>query len=117
MTCDPLTKSERLCAFSDIPDGAAHEVIATIQGSCESLILLRRGESVAAFLNICPHAGRRLDWAPGRFIIDQGFLVCASHGACFSVPDGLCISGPCRGQTLTELPIQVRDGNVFLAAS
>lgn len=78
-------------------------------------MLLRRGDRAAAFLNTCPHAGRRLDWAPGRFLLDQGFLVCAAHGACFAVPEGRCVSGPCRGQSLTAVAIEVRDGDVHLA--
>jgi nitrite reductase/ring-hydroxylating ferredoxin subunit len=112
VTCDPLTKTERLCALSDVPEGGAHEVVATVHGAGESLILLRRGEEVAAFLNVCPHAGRRLDWAPGRFLFEQGLLVCAAHGASFSVPDGRCVSGPCRGQSLTAVRVRVDAGEV-----
>jgi nitrite reductase/ring-hydroxylating ferredoxin subunit len=112
VTCDPLTKTERLCALSDVPEGGAHEVVATVHGAGESLILLRRGEEVAAFLNVCPHAGRRLDWAPGRFLFEQGLLVCAAHGASFSVPDGRCVSGPCRGQSLTAVRVRVDSGEV-----
>jgi nitrite reductase/ring-hydroxylating ferredoxin subunit len=104
-----------LCGLEEVPEAGAHEVVATVNGASESLILMRRGDAIAAFLNICPHAGRRLDWAPGRFLFDQGFLVCAAHGACFSVPDGRCVSGPCRGQSLTGVPILVRDTGVFLA--
>jgi nitrite reductase/ring-hydroxylating ferredoxin subunit len=112
VTCDPLTKTERLCALSDVPEGGAHEVVATVHGASESLILLRRGDEVAAFLNVCPHAGRRLDWAPGRFLFEQGLLVCAAHGASFSVPEGRCVSGPCRGQSLTAVQVRVDAGEV-----
>lgn len=87
--------------------------MALIDDAPESLIVLRRDDVVRAFLNVCPHAGRRLDWAPGRFLIDDVFLVCAAHGACFSVPDGVCVSGPCRGQSLAEVPVVVRDGDVY----
>jgi nitrite reductase/ring-hydroxylating ferredoxin subunit len=104
-----------LCAFSDVADGGALEVVAQVDGASESLLLLRRGDVVAAFHNICPHAGRRLDWAPGRFLFDQGLLICAAHGACFSVPDGLCVAGPCRGQSLAPVAIEVRAGEIFLA--
>jgi nitrite reductase/ring-hydroxylating ferredoxin subunit len=110
----PLTNSERLCALHDIPDGGAQELVTTFEHGPESVLLLRRGEEVRAFLNVCPHAGRRLDWAPGRFLFDAGLLVCAAHGACFSVPDGRCVSGPCRGQSLTAVAIEVREGAVFL---
>ena len=88
--------------------------MAHLDGAPESLIVLRRDAAVRVFHNVCPHAGRRLDWAPGRFLIDDVFLVCAAHGACFSVPDGVCVSGPCRGQSLSEVPAEVREGEVFV---
>lgn len=115
VTGDALTKPERLCMLADIPDAGAREVVTCLDDIPESLILLRQGDRVEAFLNICPHAGRRLDWAPGLFLIDEGFLVCAAHGACFSLPDGRCVSGPCRGQALTGVAVEVREGEVFLA--
>ena len=100
--------------MAEVANGGAHEANATIDGMPESLIVLRRDDAVRVFFNTCPHAGRRLDWAPGRFLIDQGFLVCAAHGACFSMSDGLCVSGPCRGQSLAEVPSEVREGQVFV---
>ena len=103
-----------MCAITDVTNGGAHEVVAHVDGVAESLIVLRRDDEVRVFFNVCPHAGRRLDWAPGRFLIDQAFLVCAAHGACFSVPDGVCVSGPCRGQSLGEVPVEVRDGQLFV---
>ena len=34
-----------------------------------------------AWLNLCPHAGRRLDWAPGRFLRSKaGDLVFFTNG-------------------------------------
>jgi nitrite reductase/ring-hydroxylating ferredoxin subunit len=106
-----------LSALDRIPDGGAAEVEANVQGVAESLILVREGGRVAAFLNVCPHAGRRLDWAPGRFLIDQGRLVCAAHGATFERMSGECVAGPCRGQSLREVAVEVRDGQVWLAGA
>lgn len=76
------------------------------------LILTRAGIIVKAYRNQCPHAGRPLDWAPGRFLIDQGRLVCAAHGATFSLPDGVCVAGPCRGEALAEVTVEVIEGRV-----
>lgn len=115
MTDAALTKSQRLCAIADVPDGGAHAVQATIDGVPEALLLLRRAERIEAYHNICPHAGRRLDWAPGRFLFESGLLVCAAHGASFTVPDGQCVAGPCRGQNLTPVPIALAGGDVYLA--
>lgn len=106
--------AQSLATIAGIPDGGACEVEAEVDGVAESLILTRRGEQVAAFLNICPHAGRRLDWAPGQFLFDRGHLVCAVHAATFELPSGECINGPCRGASLRAVATEVRDGQVWL---
>lgn len=106
----------RLSALNDIADGGFAEVEAMIDGDAESLILYRLGDEVRAWLNVCPHAGRRLDWAPGQFLKSKdGYLVCAAHGASFELDRGDCIAGPCRGDALRAVQVQVRDGEVRLA--
>ncbi|HMM24026.1 Rieske (2Fe-2S) protein [Pseudoxanthomonas mexicana] len=106
----------RLSALNDIADGGFAEVEATIDGDAESLVLYRLGEEVRAWLNVCPHAGRRLDWAPGQFLKSKdGHLVCAAHGASFELDRGDCVAGPCRGDALRAVQVQVRDGEVWLA--
>jgi nitrite reductase/ring-hydroxylating ferredoxin subunit len=107
--------SDPLCRIEQIADGGALEVQAAIDGQLESLVLLRAGAVVRGFHNVCPHAGRLLNWAPGRFLIEDGAVVCAAHGAMFRIPDGTCISGPCRGQTLREVALRIDGGAVFLA--
>ena len=106
----------RLSALNDIADGGFAEVEAMIDGDAESLVLYRLGDEVRAWLNVCPHAGRRLDWAPGQFLKSKdGYLVCAAHGASFELDRGDCIAGPCRGDALRAVQVQVRDGEVWLA--
>jgi nitrite reductase/ring-hydroxylating ferredoxin subunit len=111
---DRPTRSPRLIEIADIPDGGACEVEALVDGIEESLILLRSGDRAVAFLNVCPHAGRRLDWAPGRFLIDQDRLVCAVHGASFERMTGVCVGGPCRGNALRPIAVVERDGWLLL---
>lgn len=103
-------------ALDHISDGGFAEIEAVVAGDAESLILFREGDAVRAWFNICPHAGRRLDWAPGQFLKSKdGLLVCAAHGASFELGDGECVAGPCRGQALRAVAVVVRDGVVFLA--
>jgi nitrite reductase/ring-hydroxylating ferredoxin subunit len=106
----PLTTLDRL------EDGALAEAEAVVAGDAESLILHRSGDAVRAWLNICPHAGRRLDWAPGQFLRDrEGRLVCAAHGAAFELERGECIAGPCRGASLRAVAVRVDErGDVLL---
>lgn len=107
-----------LALVSAIEDGGFAEAEATVDDSPESLILHRDGAAVRAWLNVCPHAGRRLDWAPGKFLKSKdGLLVCAVHGASFELQRGECVAGPCRGDALRPVAIEVRDGKVFLGTT
>jgi nitrite reductase/ring-hydroxylating ferredoxin subunit len=112
---DVSVSSEVLCRVEDIPDGGVRGVDpADPEG--EPLIFSRQGDSVQCWLNICPHAGRRMDYAPGLFLVKDGKLTCAVHGATFALREGgLCITGPCRGQSLEPVRIEVRDGQVLRA--
>lgn len=112
------TPGTRLMALVDIPDGGFAEAEAVVDGDAESLILHRDGDVVRAWLNICPHAGRRLDWAPGQFLKSKdGLLVCAVHGASFELANGECVAGPCRGEALRRVGVEVRDGVVHRHAA
>jgi len=116
----PMDRNESprpLCRVEDIPDGEAIAVDAALPEGEESLIVVRLGSAVHAYLNICPHAGRRLDWAPGKFLLSKGALICAAHGASFMAANGVCIGGPCRGQSLRAVPVRVIDGEVLLESA
>lgn len=104
-----------LMALAELADGGLVEVEALVDGQPESLVLHRDGDAVRAWLNVCPHAGRRLDWSPGQFLhTKDGLLVCAAHGASFELAGGECVAGPCRGESLRAVPVTVRDGDVVL---
>ena len=94
--------------------GGFAETEITVDGVAESVILHRDGDEVRAWLNVCPHAGRRLDWAPGQFLKSrEGLLVCAVHGASFELIGGECVAGPCRGQSLQPVAVRVLEGEVL----
>jgi nitrite reductase/ring-hydroxylating ferredoxin subunit len=99
-----------LCGLADIPEAGAIEC----EHAGDSLVLLRYGMQVYGYLNVCPHAGRPLNWAPGRFLVAHGQLVCASHGAAFKAENGECIGGPCKGTSLSVVALEVRDMQVYL---
>ncbi len=103
--------SRVLCRLEDIPDGDAIGVHVPSASGGFDLILLRSGNRVFAYHNECPHAGRNLDYAPGRFLVRDGRIICAVHGATFAVDSGACVGGPCRNG-LVAMPVEVRDGVV-----
>jgi nitrite reductase/ring-hydroxylating ferredoxin subunit len=111
----PESAPPALCRLDEIPDGGATAVDAMFADGAESLILLRHGDQVSGYLNVCPHAGRRLDYAPGKFLLKNDTLICAVHGATFHQTDGLCIAGPCRGEHLRAVAMRVEEGEVRLA--
>jgi len=80
--------------------------------------VVRMADEVFAYLNRCPHAGHPLNWRPDEFLtVDRTLIMCRSHGALFQIDSGLCIGGPCTGQSLRRLPVGVRDGVVILQLS
>ena len=78
--------------------------------------IVKTMSGVAAFVNYCPHAGHPLNFRPDKFLTpDRNLILCASHGALFARDDGLCIAGPCSGQSLTPIPIELVGDFVMLA--
>src|SRR6201991_2351194 len=110
----PTADTPPLCLLADIPDGNAIEVEAIVNSEGESLMVYRHGDEARAYFNVCPHAGRRLDYAPGRFLVRSGQIICAAHGATFTAESWDCTAGPCRGDRLRSVAVAVIDGNVHL---
>jgi nitrite reductase/ring-hydroxylating ferredoxin subunit len=78
--------------------------------------VVKTPHGVAAFVNYCPHAGHPLNFRPHKFLTpDRGLIMCGSHGALFARDTGLCVLGPCAGQSLTWIPVDVMNGFVMLA--
>ncbi|MBD8897447.1 Rieske (2Fe-2S) protein [Rhodanobacter sp. DHG33] len=113
---DTVSPPSLLCRVDEIPDGGATAIEDVAGADGESVIVARQGEEVRAWLNICPHAGRRLDYAPGMFLLKDDLLICAVHGACFNRSNGECVAGPCRGEHLRAVTVEVRDGEVWVAS-
>ena len=101
--------SGSLIRRTDVPDYGIVAVEAVIDGEMAAIIVHRQDQLISAWLNVCPHQGRRLDYAPGKFLIDKGRLVCAAHGAMFRLDDGECVAGPCRGSGLRGVAVRVAD--------
>lgn len=115
---DDPAKPDPIARIEALPEGEPVALDAVVDGSAESLIVLRRGDDVRAWLNICPHAGRRLDWSPGKFLRSKdGLLVCAAHGASFELAHGACVAGPCRGQSMRAVALRVDGGEVRVVSA
>lgn len=112
----PIPAEQFLIASSDLAEGAFREVEIEAGDRPVWLVVTRHQGTPRAWLNVCPHAGRALNWAPDRFLTDElGRLVCAAHGAVFEPADGACVAGPCRGAGLTPVAVVETDGRVQAA--
>lgn len=109
------TKTRVLCRVADIPpDGA--KGFPGADGAFTGLIVIRQHEQIYVYENACPHIGTPLDWTPDRFLSADGrHLICATHGAEFTISTGKCISGPCRGDQLTPVDVEIRDGFIHVS--
>lgn len=109
-----MIRQTPICRVQDLVDGEASGVSVNVDGGERwDLIVMRRGGEVFVYHNECPHAGRNLDYAPGRFLVKSGVITCAVHGACFDVASGACRGGPARSG-LVGVSVKVIDGAVWL---
>jgi nitrite reductase/ring-hydroxylating ferredoxin subunit len=101
----------RLCAVDDIPpEGASGVTLPQTR-----LLVVRNRDAVHVYLNRCPHLGVPLQWQDSHFLAEDGVLLrCAMHGALFEKHTGLCLRGPCTGESLWRIDCRVEDGAVWV---
>jgi 8-oxo-dGTP diphosphatase len=69
-------------------------------------LLVATPDGARAFRNVCPHVPIPLDRDGEPLLSADGlFLVCRNHGALFTPEDGLCVAGPCEGESLVPLRV------------
>lgn len=92
----------------DIADGQAKGFDPGRSGH-DSVFLVRKGERVYAYSDVCPHYGTTsLPWKRHQYLdASSKYIVCAAHGALFDIENGLCLRGPCEGQSLTKVEVEV----------
>ncbi|HEX2933061.1 MAG TPA: Rieske 2Fe-2S domain-containing protein [Candidatus Binatia bacterium] len=71
--------------------------------------------SYHAYINRCRHMATPLDFVRDEFVSDDGqFLRCYTHGALYEFSTGLCVDGPCKGESLYRLPVRIDRGEVLV---
>jgi nitrite reductase/ring-hydroxylating ferredoxin subunit len=99
----------------DIPDYGAKGLVAVIKGKQRNIFIARQGDKAFAYLNWCPHNQVLIDQIPNKFFnADKTYIQCSKHGALFQVNDGICIEGPCEGESLRSIKIFIEEGIVYL---
>ncbi|QGG81061.1 Rieske 2Fe-2S domain-containing protein [Litorivicinus lipolyticus] len=101
----------KLADLSALPGGIARGFRA--RGG--TVILVRHGNEVSAFRDACPHLGLDLAWNPDAYMdVDNEYIQCATHGALFEPTTGECVFGPCIGDRLGAVAIEIKDDAVWI---
>lgn len=109
-----LKQKEALCRVEDLRPGASKKFTVFRNGQILPAFLIRYEGKFYAYLNECAHVARPLDWDDNNFFTeDKKLLVCSSHGAVYNPETGECVSGPCLGESLQCVHIEVADGKIF----
>jgi nitrite reductase/ring-hydroxylating ferredoxin subunit len=84
-------------------------------GGDDDVFVVRRGDALYGYRNICPHNGVALEYRKDMFLTADGSeIVCSAHGAHFDIASGRCTYGPCVGESLQRLVLKVENGRVMM---
>ena len=104
----------KLASIKDVKQGSWYEFSLQTDKGMLSVMLRLDNDKYQAYENSCPHQGRRMDYAAGEFLItDTGTIVCPAHGAEFNPNNGLCVNGPCLGESLKPIQIKTNEEDIF----
>ena len=103
-----MIKAYPVCHQEDIPENRAKGFSVKARSGEIAFFVVRKNARYFAYVNSCPHTNVNLEWLPDQFLDNNNELIqCSTHGAKFNIEDGFCIFGPCLGQKLKSLEIQV----------
>ena len=106
------------CLEFELPQNLTNDSANQRLITYEAFVLNWQGE-FHAYLNSCPHTQVNLNWMPNQFFdLESHYIQCSMHGAIFEPQSGVCIHGPCLGQSLHSLPVYIQDDivNIDLTA-
>ena len=110
------TNTPLLCKLSEIEELSSKSFNIKIKRKKMDIFVIRKDDQVFAYQNICPHAQAPLEWNPDEFLDEEKEnIICAMHGAKFTIEEGACVEGPCDGVGLTAVDVEIVDGEILLS--
>ena len=105
----------RIANESDLSDGTALKFdYKQGEKKLEGFVARYNGK-IVCYRNVCRHIPISLDYGDNRFFTRDGtHFICQTHGATYDPHSGVCVQGPCKGEKLFSLPIQITDGVIWL---
>ena len=106
---------KRLALAGEVAEGATIQFQFRRGGKRVEAFLARVQGRFVAYENLCRHLPLPLGYGDNRFLTRNAkHFLCQNHGALFDPLTGLCVRGPCEGQSLRRLRVEVADGAVWL---
>ena len=103
-----------LCLLDDLDDPGS-KGFSVGDSDSDNIFVVRSQGQVFAYQNSCPHTGAPLEWKAGQFLdFEDKFIQCAMHGALFEIDSGKCFRGPCTGNSLQAVELEISDNKVFM---
>ena len=105
-----------LCSASEILEGTARGFDPEGDGQ-DSIFVVRTKGALRAWRNACPHInGAPMAWRKDGYLNAKATrIVCHAHGAEFLPDSGLCVQGPCAGNRLVAVSIEVSESGALRA--
>lgn len=104
-----------LCKISDLDKFSSKGLSVKIKRKTHDIFIVKQDDDFFAYYNECPHRLAQLEWNADDFLTaDKQHIICAMHGALFTLSDGSCVSGPCSGESLRQIPIKIDGEDIFL---
>jgi nitrite reductase/ring-hydroxylating ferredoxin subunit len=98
----------------ELTHGTSKKFILRCSGNIVEAMLINYRGDLYAYVNRCRHIGISLDWVDNRFFSeDKRYLVCANHGATYEPKTGVCVWGPCEGEYLQTVPLEIENELVY----
>ncbi len=104
-----------IARVDELPPGGVKKFWLICRAYRIDAFLVNDQGSFYAYINRCRHMATPLDFLRGEFLSEDGrHLMCYTHGALYEPASGLCVAGPCKGESLYPLPVRVERGDVLV---
>ncbi|MBS4089808.1 Rieske (2Fe-2S) protein [Pseudomonas rustica] len=110
-----MQQAARLCHVDSVLEGQARGFDPLAAGG-DSVLVLRSGGQLRVYRNRCPHLQVPMEYRKDGFLSADGQrIICYAHGAQFLPQSGLCVYGPCLGESLQIVPHCIEQGWLLIA--
>jgi len=102
--------------LEEVVDGTAKEYVFGRGTTVFSMFVVRKGDEVYGYLNLCPHYSTPLNYRAGQFMNEDGTRIrCTMHFSEFRIEDGFGVTGAALNCWLDPVPVEVKDGQIVIA--